>query len=333
MVIIKRTGQADKILVVRGRNHLRGVLKTSNERLYHVGDVPFTWRADFIVGVAAMLPASALLSDKKELNNTKVELKKALTSHCGMSFEEATRLAADPIYLGEYFNEARPATYEDSDEIPDSDSHSDDQESTGSPVLVQRPSRRPLRKFLEKRAKGEPIDFAQDIDDDTPLLGSIPTSKASDSDSELDLPLKERGGRGRGLAAAGGEANGAPTGNCVGAGSRAAGRGGAGLGAGVQERCVPGAGSCVGATGRGRGRGRGRGGATAQVWVQARTQCHAHQSLPERTIMPRRVRGRCDPPKTSCPLTSLPGTGPGPAGGRDGARVRTRLPPLLLSPR
>ena len=97
VVIIKRTGQADKILVVRGRNHLRGVLKTSNERLYHVGDVPFTWRADFIVGVAAMLPASALLSDKKELNNTKVELKKALTSHCGMSFEEATRLAADPI--------------------------------------------------------------------------------------------------------------------------------------------------------------------------------------------------------------------------------------------
>ena len=161
-----------KNLVQRGREWLRETVSTGKLQ-YHVGDVRRKWRLDYVLGICAWLPASALLCDKKALAARKNELCKALLSD-GVSVREAKLLADDPIYLGENFSEASPEQCSDSDggDSSESDSDSDkksesdsDSDKKSPAGAVKQPSRGPLRKLRAERGKIELFDVCAGAED------------------------------------------------------------------------------------------------------------------------------------------------------------------------
>jgi hypothetical protein len=231
-----------------------------------------------------------------------------LAKHCGLNAHEAQRLAADPIYVGEHFSEARAEDPQDSEEASDaSDTASDSEEqSVGrADALVRRPSRAPLRRLLEKVASGKPVNFfdgLSDVDDDdrplfvktSPRSTSICKEPDSDSDenAELDKPLK-RWRRSGAVAGSEVQASGdvgavevaVGRGRGRGRGRGISGDGGkvpaqAGRGSGVKER-----------RGWGRGRGKGRGGGSGgEVPAQAGDGSGVEER--HRVVLPGRGRAR-----------------------------------------
>jgi hypothetical protein len=187
-----------------------------------------------------------------------------LVNHCGIPSKEAQRLAADPIYVGEHFSEARAEEPEEASDSSDTFSDSEEQSACRADALVWRPSRGPLRRLRAKMARGEPVTFVdglEDIDDDdAPLVGktsphAISICTEPDSDADLDMPICKRPKISGAVAGSG-----APTGCGVGAAKVAEGRGA------VARRQEPARrGGAAGRTGAedmadGRGRGRRRGG-------------------------------------------------------------------------
>jgi hypothetical protein len=265
--VVIRAGKPDeKVLIQRGRRYLRNV-RDDSDLLHHIGDVHITSQPEYIIGIAGWLPATALICDATQLAKRKDELRIELVKHCGLKANEAQRLAADPIYVGEHFSEARATEHKDSDE--DSDSSASDSSDTVSDraeqsagradALVRRPSRGPLRRLRAKIASGNPVSFLeglQDVDDDddslsgktSPKVVSVGKEPDSDDSVDWDAPLKRQKTSG---AVAG---SGAQTGGGVGAVKVAEGRGAV---AGRQGHGRTGAEDM--ADGRGRGRGRGRG--------------------------------------------------------------------------
>jgi hypothetical protein len=185
VVLSGGTMQTDKVVIQRGRRYLRDLLQIS-DRLHHIGDVRISWNPIYIVGITAMWPASALIScNESDLAERQDQLKQALMNSYGVNANEARRLAANPIYVGEYFSEARPEVVASDEQS--SDSSDSDGEEQLSDALVQRPSRGPLRRLRARIASGEPHHFTlcHDDDDDIPLFGD-----------------KEAAGRGRAVAGA-----------------------------------------------------------------------------------------------------------------------------------
>jgi hypothetical protein len=223
-----------KFVTQRGRAFLRTV-DADTQRLHHIGDVHITSQPVYIVGVAAWLPATALICDAKQLETRKTDLKTNLVSHCGIQAVEAKRLAEDPIYIGEYFSEIRveePQGLAENSDSSDMDSDSEE-ESVGR--HVRQPSRRPLRKLRQKWASGQTVDFVaglQDADEDdiplfadslgkaSPKANSASKEPDSDDSADLDTPLEKRQKIERGAVAG----SGAPAGNVVGAAKVAKGR-------------------------------------------------------------------------------------------------------------
>jgi hypothetical protein len=263
--VVIRAGKPDeKVLIQRGRRYLRNV-RDDSDLLHHIGDVHITSQPEYIIGIAGWLPATALICDATQLAKRKDELRIELVKHCGLKANEAQRLAADPIYVGEHFSEARATEHKDSDE--DSDSSASDSSDTVSDraeqsagradALVRRPSRGPLRRLRAKIASGNPVSFLeglQDVDDDddslsgktSPKVVSVGKEPDSDDSVDWDAPLKRQKTSG---AVAG---SGAQTGGGVGAVKVAEGRGAV---AGRQGHGRTGAEDM--ADGRGRGRGGG----------------------------------------------------------------------------
>jgi hypothetical protein len=288
-VVISKPGQVEKVLIQRGRKYLRDVLKDS-DLLHHIGDVHITSHPEYIVGIAAWLPASAMLCEVAQLATRKEDLRRELVSHCGVKPEEARRLAADPIYVGEHFNEARLTSCDEegrsAESVSDFDSDSEEQPSARPDAPIQQPSRRPLRKLRAKLASGKPLSFTADLDDDeddaplfpkdgsNPKPVAIPTSQGlwqeadSGSDTNPSRPLKSRRRGAVASAPAGGGVEATSVSverDAAGDGDEAAGRK-QGLARGCGEAKVPaaerdGTGLAVAAgLGRGRARrGRGRG--------------------------------------------------------------------------
>ena len=197
-VVLRGGEQDEKILIQRGRKHLRDV-HSDSDLLHHIGDVRKTSQPVYILGIAAWLPASALICEAAQLAKRKEELRIELVKHCGLKADEARRLAADPIYVGEYFSEVRSAEYdEEASDSSDAVSDSAEQSAGRADALVQRPSRRPLRRLREKISSGKPMNFTDDLDDDDddePLFGktspkAIPACQGSDSGSDADSPSK-----------------------------------------------------------------------------------------------------------------------------------------------
>jgi hypothetical protein len=223
-----------KVVTQRGRAFLRKV-DADTKRLHHIGDVHITSQPVYIIGIAAWLPATALICDAKQLETRKTELKTDLVSHCGIQAVEAKRLAKDPVYVGEHFSEIR-AEEQDLDEASDSSADVDsdsEEESAGS--HVRQPSREPLRKLREKWASGHTVDFVAGLqgadDDDIPLFpdslgktslkaNSVSKEPDSDDSANLDTPLVKRQKFERGAVAG----SGSPAGDVVGAVKVAKGR-------------------------------------------------------------------------------------------------------------
>jgi hypothetical protein len=304
--VVLNEGKLDeKVVIQRGRSYLRDVCK-GTDRLHHIGDVHITSQPVYIIGVAGWLPATALICDSTQLEKRKDELRTELAKHCGLNAHEAQRLAADPIYVGEHFSEARAEDPQDSEEASDaSDTASDSEEqSVGrADALVRRPSRAPLRRLLEKVASGKPVNFfdgLSDVDDDdrplfvktSPRSTSICKEPDSDSDenAELDKPLK-RWRRSGAVAGSEVQASGdvgaveVAVGRGRGRGRGISGDGGkvpaqAGRGSGVKER-----------RGWGRGRGKGRGGGSGgEVPAQAGDGSGVEER--HRVVLPGRGRAR-----------------------------------------
>ena len=253
-----------KVVTQRGRAFLRNVC-ADTKRLHHIGDVHITSQPVYIIGIAAWLPATALICDAKQLETRKRELKTDLVSHCGIQAMEAKRLAEDPIYVGEYFSEIRAEEHKDLDEASDSSDVVSDSEEESAGRHVLQPSRKPLRKLREKWASGQTVCFVtglQDADDDdiplfpdslwktSPKANSVSKESDSDDSADLDTPLVKRQKIERGALAG----SGAPAGDVVGAVKVAKGRGSV---ARRQERDRVGAEDVAEERGR---RGRGGGG-------------------------------------------------------------------------
>ena len=301
--VVFREGTSDeKVLIQRGRRYLRDVLRDS-DRLHHIGDVHITSQPVYIIGVAAWLPATALICDAAQLAKRKDELRTELVKHCGLKANEAQRLAADPIYVGEHFSEARAVELTEASHSSDSDSSdtvsdSEEQSAGRADALVLGPSRRPLRRLREKIASGKPVTFVdglQDVDDDdVPLIGktspkavSISKEPVSDDSADLDEPLKRPK-----ISVAG---SGAPTG--CGVGAVKVGRGAM---ARRQEHGRAGAEDVAeaGGMGRGRGRGRGRGGRGGGYGGEVPAPAGDGSSVEERVALPGRGR--------ACKKSALP---------------------------
>jgi hypothetical protein len=222
-----------KVVTQRGRAFLREV-GADTKRLHHIGDVHITSQPDHIIGVAAWLPATALICDAKQLEVRKKDLKTNLVSHCGIQAVEAKRLAEDPIYIGEYFSEIRVGEHQELEE--NSDSSDMDSEEESACRHVRQPSRAPLREIRKKWASGQTVDFVaglQDADEDdiplfrdslgkaSPKANSASKEPDSDDSADLDTPLVEKRRKIERGAVAG---SGAPAGNVVGAAKVAKGR-------------------------------------------------------------------------------------------------------------
>jgi len=299
--VVFREGTSDeKVLIQRGRRYLRDVLRDS-DRLHHIGDVHITSQPVYIIGVAAWLPATALICDATQLAKRKDELRTELVKHCGLKANEAQRLAADPIYVGEHFSEARAvelteASHSSASDSSDTVSDSEEQSAGRADALVLGPSRRPLRRLREKIASGKPVTFVdglQDVDDDdVPLIGktspkaiSISKEPVSDDSADLDEPLKRPK-----ISVAG---SGAPTGYGVGAVKV-----GRGAMARRQEHGRAGAEDVAEARGRGRGRGRGTGGRGGGYGGEVPAPAGDGSSVEERVALPGRGR--------ACKKSALP---------------------------
>jgi hypothetical protein len=290
-VVLRADGQVEKVLIQRGRSFLRDLLKIS-DRLHHIGDVRNTWSPDYIIGIAAKLPASALLSrNEHELKASQDELRRTLANDYGVKTEEARRMAADPIYVGEYFSEARQVEDGPSDSSSDIDLDSDEESNGGAHALVHRPSLEPVRRLRTRVARGKPpLSFVDNLDedDDEPLFGERkartsnpkPDSGSEASDGDRPVTFMKRGaasagggvgavhaaaGRGRAEAVGPGQVRGGSGKGGGAEGSAAAGRGMTGKGMQTRGKDVAGggvqAGGGVGAVNAAAGRGRGGAGA------------------------------------------------------------------------
>jgi hypothetical protein len=286
-VVLRADGQVEKILIQRGRSFLRDLLKIS-DRLHHIGDVRNTWSPVYIVGIAAKLPASALLTrNESELKASQDELRRTLANDYGVKTEEARRMAADPIYVGEYFSEARQVEDGPSDSSSDIDLDSDEESNGGAHALVQRPSLEPVRRLRTRVARGKPpLSFINNLDDDDdePLFGERkartsnpkPDSGSEASDGDRAVTFMKRGaapagggvgavhaaaGRGRAEAVGPGQVRGGSGKGGGAEGSAAARRGMTGKGMQKRGKDVAGggvqAGGGVGAVNEAAGRGRG----------------------------------------------------------------------------
>jgi hypothetical protein len=307
-----------KGLVQRGRAWLRETLRTGKLQ-YHVGDVRRYWKVEYVLGICAWLPASALLCDRTQHAERKEELRKALMFD-GISRQEAKQLADDPIYLGENFSEATAEQCSDSD---GDSSESEPDRDTTSPgaIVVTQPSRGPLR---ELRARQGTRDLFEQFDvhpqeedsDDIPLFADRQgvERKCYDGPSHGSGPEKERelrvgagGGRGRGRGGAGSVA-------AVGDGADKGGRGGQGA-SGSEEERMRGVGA---GGGRGRGRAGGRGGSGSGA-VGAVGDRAGKRGEPGRGRGRGRAGGRCG---SGSGAVGAVGDGAGKGGrgqGRDGA--------------
>ena len=170
IVVLSGTGQTEKVVNQLGRVKLRNLAeKMTDKTLHHIGDVRRTLNPTDIVGMAAKLPATALAFDQSSLAASKEELRKTLASDYGVKNDEARRMAEDPIYIGDYFNEAGEAASEDDEGTSDSDS--DKEECSAAAELIQRPSRKPLRNLRARVANGQHSVITDDLDDDdTPIF-------------------------------------------------------------------------------------------------------------------------------------------------------------------
>ena len=273
-VKLRDAGQTEKVVIQRGRIHLRDLLKTS-DRLYHIGDVRIIGYPVDVVGICAMLPASALiLPEARGRQDRKDGLGKTLAVTYGVDKIEARRLAADPIYVGEYFSEMRPEDVVSDEQSSDSDSGGEEQSIGKAETLVTRPSRAPLRKLQERLARDQHPNFLlglEDDDDNVPLFsaqimasptgqkpGDLVAGRASKSGAAAAGDVLSRGSVVTGLSA---DPATAPVSKGRGRAS-AAGRGERRDGPGAHEQ----ASDVVGGAGAGdrkpagRGRGRGMGG-------------------------------------------------------------------------
>ena len=200
MVVLKGNGQADRVVCQRGRIYLRDLLNTT-KNLHHIGDVRNTSSPLYIIGIAAMLPASALIPrEASVLQGSKDALSRTLNSAYNVNIDEARRMSADPIYIGEYFSEARPLVFdEETSDSSDVLSEKEPQSTANGGCAVQRPSRAPLRQLRARVASGQHPGITGDLDgadDDAPLFptaGARPSNQQSDDSADSDASLSVAG--------------------------------------------------------------------------------------------------------------------------------------------